>query len=113
MDQVREDFNSGAFNQQPIGGLQQINPFASPDPLHSSAYAPVNSGSDWLSDSMRGPSQDQTLALPSLARAWGEIPTAANPLPQTPREQTFSVPTQAPSRPVRLEFPKRPGDLFQ
>lgn len=113
MEPGKEDFGSGAFYQQPLGGLSQLNPYAPPDPLHSSAYAPVNSGSDWLSDSMREPSQNQGLAQPSLAHAWDEIPTAAHPLPATSREQTFSAPAQAPSRPVRLPFPKRPGDLFQ
>jgi hypothetical protein len=113
MDQGKEDFGSGAYYQQPLGGLPQLNPFPPADPLHSSAYAPVNSGSDWLSDRMRGQSQDRVLAQPSLARDWEEIPTAAHPLPPTHNEQTFSAPTQAPSRPATLPFPKRPGDLFQ
>jgi hypothetical protein len=113
MEPRKEDFGSSDFYHQPLGGLTQPNPYAPTDPLHASAYAPVNSGSDWLSDSMRGQSQDQVQAQPLLARPWEEIPTVAHPLPPTHSEQNFSVQTQAPSRPVRLDFPKRPGDLFQ
>lgn len=114
MEPGREDFGAGSFYQQPLGGQSQLNPFATPDPLHSSAYAPTTSGNDWVSDSMRGPSQDQVQAQPSLAHAWDQLPTPAHPVMSTAqRDQNYSVQTQAPSRPVTLPFPKRPGDLFQ